>query len=82
MAADGFSQARAEIGPTLDLLASASDVQSNCMFQLAIMLARIAVEPCPESYKDASAQAMRRLVETVTATNDDGRVEVLVRAEA
>ena len=33
----------------LDELVAAEDVQANCMFQLAIMLARISIEPAPKT---------------------------------
>ncbi len=38
--------------------------QSNCMFQLSLMLARIALEPVSESYKDDMVQALLKLVRT------------------
>ena len=46
----------------LDDVAGREDVQSNCMFQLALMLARIAVESGAESYKDETAQTMLGLI--------------------
>ena len=51
-----------EIGDALDRLAASVTVQSNCMFQLALMLARIAVEPCADSYKEDTAQALMGLI--------------------
>ena len=36
----------------LDELIGAEQQQSNCMFQLALMLARIALEPVSEGYKE------------------------------
>ena len=44
-----------------DLLASEQE-QSNCMFQLSLMLARIALEPVSENYKDDMAQALLGLI--------------------
>ena len=44
-----------------DLLASEQQ-QSNCMFQLSLMLARIAIEPVCENYKDQMAQSMLSLL--------------------
>ena len=46
----------------LDELAAGDQEQSNCMFQLAIMLARIAIEPCGDRYRDDAAQAMLALI--------------------
>ena len=46
----------------LDRLVMSKATQSNCMFQLAIMLARISVEPCAETYKESSAQALLGLI--------------------
>ncbi len=53
----------------LDRLASVSSVQSNCMFQLALMLARIAIEPCAEAYKDETAQALMGLIRLKPKSN-------------
>lgn len=50
------------IGDALDRLAASADMQSNCLFQLALMLARIAAEPCAESYKAEAAQAVMDLI--------------------
>ena len=61
-AADGVSE-------LLDRLAAAEPVQSNCMFQLAIMLARVAAEPCPDSYKEEAAQAMLQLIRQKPKSN-------------
>ncbi len=44
-----------------DLLASEQQ-QSNCMFHLSVMLARIALEPGSEAYKDDMAQALLGLI--------------------
>ena len=46
----------------LEELVAADDVQANCMFQLAIMLARISLEPAPESYKEDTAQSLLALI--------------------
>ena len=59
----------ADVGILLDQLAAAEAMQSNCMFQLALMLARIAVEPCAESYKDETAQAMMGLIRAKPKSN-------------
>ena len=59
----------ADIEGVLDQLASAEPVQSNCMFQLALMLARIAVEPGAEAYKDETAQAMLGLIRDKPKSN-------------
>ena len=53
----------------LDRLGAREDVQSNCMFQLALMLARIAVEPGAEAYKDEAAQKMLGLIRDKPKTN-------------
>ena len=39
------------------------------MFQLALMLARIAIEPGAESYKDETAQAMLGLIRDKPRSN-------------
>lgn len=49
-----------EIG--LDDLLASEQQQSNCMFQLSIMLARIAVEPVSEDFKDQAAQTLLGLI--------------------
>ena len=46
----------------LDDLAASEQHQSNCMFQLSLMLARIALEPVSEDYKDQMAQALLGLI--------------------
>ena len=46
----------------LDELLASEQQQSNCMFQLSRMLARIALEPVSESYKDEMAQALLGLI--------------------
>ena len=63
------SPSGADIEGLLDQLASAEPVQSNCMFQLALMLARIAVEPGAEAYKDETAQTMLGLIRDKPKTN-------------
>lgn len=62
MTIDHGEQARLGIDIGLDHLASFEAVGSNCMFQLALMLARIAVEPCPDSYKEQAAQAIMAVI--------------------
>ncbi len=44
-------------------------MQSNCMFQLAIMVARIAAEPCSDAYKEEAAQALMALIRTKPKSN-------------
>ena len=63
------NQLDAEVAQMLDRLTASEAVQSNCMFQLALMLARIAVEPCAESYKDEAAQALLGLIRTKPKSN-------------
>ena len=46
----------------LDDLIGGEQQQSNCMFQLSLMLARVALEPVSESYKDEMAQALLVLI--------------------
>ena len=53
----------------LDELVAAEDVQANCMFQLAIMLARISIEPAPENYKDEAAQSLLGLIRSKPKCN-------------
>ena len=57
------------VSDLLDELAGREDVQSNCMFQLALMLARVAVEPCAEAYKDETAQKMLGLIRAKPKSN-------------
>lgn len=58
-----------DVSTLLDQLAGREDVQSNCMFQIALMLARVAVEPCAEVYKDEAAQAMLGLIRAKPKSN-------------
>ena len=58
-----------EIATSLDSLASAEEVQSNCLFQLAVMMARIALEPCSEIYKEEVAQTLMGLIRTKPKSN-------------
>ena len=53
----------------LDELVASEDVQANCMFQLAIMLARISLEPAPEIYKDDTAQSLLGLIRSKPKSN-------------
>ena len=57
------------ISDLIDDLGAREDVQSNCMFQLALMLARIAVEPGAEAYKDETAEKMLGLIREKPKTN-------------
>ena len=58
-----------DILAALDQLAAAEEVQPNCMFQLAVMLARVAVEPCQETYKEETAQALMGLIRAKPKSN-------------
>ena len=58
-----------DILAALDRLAAPEEVQPNCMFQLAVMLARIAVEPCAEIYKEETAQALMGLIRAKPKSN-------------
>ena len=58
-----------ELIATLDELVAVEDMQANCMFQLAIMLARIAIEPAPEHYKDETAQSLFALIRNKPKSN-------------
>lgn len=53
----------------LDRLAAAENTQSNCMFHLAIMLARIALEPCAEAYKGTASQALLGIIRDKPRSN-------------
>ncbi len=46
----------------IDDLQATEREQSNCMFQLALMVARLAISPVSEAYKDEAAQVMLGLV--------------------
>ena len=58
-----------EVAVLLDRLAAAQPVQSNCMFQLALMVARIATEPCSEAFKEETAQALMGLIRAKPKSN-------------
>ena len=58
-----------DVETILDTLTANDATQSNCMFQLALMLARIAVEPGAEAYKDETAQAMLGLIRDKPKSN-------------
>ncbi len=60
---------RDDITILLDRLAAAEPVQANCMFQLALMLARIAVEPCSEAYKEEVAHTLMGVVRAKPKSN-------------
>ena len=62
-------QTEADVAETLDRLASCAAMQSNCMFQLALMVARIAAEPCAETYKAEAAQALMDLIRAKPRSN-------------
>ncbi len=46
----------------IDDLQGSEQQQSNCMFQLALMAARIAISTVSEEFKDQAAQTMLELV--------------------
>ncbi len=46
----------------IDDLQANEPQQSNCMFQLALMVARLAISPVSEAYKDEAAQVLLGLV--------------------
>ena len=58
-----------DVPALLDRLSAAEPVQSNCMFQLALIVARIAAEPCSEAYKEEAAQALMGLVRAKPKSN-------------
>ena len=62
-------KARLAIDAALSALASHEEAQSNCLFQLALMLARIAVEPGPEAYKEEASRALLGLIRAKPKTN-------------
>lgn len=53
----------------LDQLAADASVQSNAMFQLALMVARIAVEPCQEAYKGEATQTLMGVIRSKPKSN-------------
>ncbi len=58
-----------DISAALDQLAVGEAVQSNTMFQLALMVARIAVETCQETYKDEAAQTLMGVIRAKPKSN-------------
>ena len=58
-----------EIIAALDALVAGDEVQANCMFQLAIILARIALEPASELYKEDTAQSLLALIRSKPKSN-------------
>ncbi len=63
------SAATIDITGLLDQVATADPVLSNTMFQLALMVARIAVEPGSEAYKDEAAQTLMGLIRAKPKSN-------------
>ena len=53
----------------LDEVAADEALQSNCMFQLSLILARIALEPFADSYKEATEQALLGLIRNKPKNN-------------
>ena len=53
----------------LDEFAADEALQSNCMFQLSLILARIALEPFADSYKEAAEQALLGLIRNKPKNN-------------
>ena len=58
-----------DIAASIDRLAACDAVQSNCMFQLALMMARIAIEPSSEAYEGEAAQALMGLIRAKPKSN-------------
>lgn len=58
-----------DVAELLDRPARSEAVQSNGMFQLALMLARVAAEPCPELYRQATAHALPGLIRAKPKTD-------------
>ena len=58
-----------DVETMLDNIIASDQQQSNCMFQLSVMLARIALEPVSENYKDDMAQALLGLIRTKPKSN-------------
>ena len=58
-----------DVSALLDCLAAAEGVESNCMFQLAVMLARIAIEPGAQIYKEEVAQALLGIIRNKPKSN-------------
>lgn len=58
-----------DVAALLDRLGMIETVESNCMFQLALMIARISVEPCSDSYKDDVAQTLMGLIRAKPKSN-------------
>ena len=69
MTTNGSTALVPDVETVLDTLAANDATQSNCMFQLALMLARIAVEPLSESFKDDTAQALLALIRRKPKSN-------------
>ena len=53
----------------LDRAAADEASESNCMLQIALMLARIALEPCSELYKEEATHAMLNLIRAKPKSN-------------
>ena len=62
MAGDGNNLDVIDLEIMLDDLLALEQQQSNCMFQLSLMLARIALEPVSENFKDETAQVLLGLI--------------------
>ncbi len=69
MTTNGSTAILSDVETTLNTLAANDATQSNCMFQLALMLARIAVEPVSEGFKDETAQALLALIRAKPKSN-------------
>ena len=59
----------ADVLASLDRLTDVEAMQPNCMFQLALMVARIAIEPGPETFKEECAQALLEVVRAKPKSN-------------
>ncbi len=69
MTTNGSTALLTDVEATLETLAANDATQSNCMFQLALMLARIAIEPVSEGFKDDTAQALMALIRAKPKSN-------------
>lgn len=57
------------VGPVLDAAADHADARNNCMFQLCLMLARVAVGEVDEAYKQMAAQRLLAILRDKPANN-------------
>lgn len=57
------------IDALLDRMASDAAVQANCAFQLALMVARISLEPGSEAFQEESANVLMDLMRSRARSN-------------